>query len=150
MKSIHFVCFILFSIYTFAQNPTKEIDQFLDNWHLAAAEADEEKFFGSMTKDARYLGTDATENWERDELKEWSKKFFDRDSAWDFKKIERNIYVYEDQKMAWFDENLDTWMGICRGSGVVILTENGWKLKHYVLSVTLPNEKTQEFLKITK
>lgn len=149
MKILYSLIALLFSILCFSQSE-KQIDQFLDNWHLAAAKADSDLFFGSMTEDARYIGTDASENWKRDELKEWSKKFFERESAWDFKKIQRNIYMYEDQKLAWFDETLDTWMGVCRGSGVVIWTNDGWKLKHYVLSVTLPNEKTKEFLEITK
>lgn len=149
MKILYSLIAFLFSILCFSQSE-KQIDQFLDNWHLAAAKADSDLFFGSMTEDARYIGTDASENWKRDELKEWSKKFFERESAWDFKKIQRNIYMYEDQKLAWFDETLDTWMGVCRGSGVVIWTNDGWKLKHYVLSVTLPNEKTKEFLEITK
>jgi hypothetical protein len=150
MKKIFLLLLFLSIQFSFAQSHINQINTFLDNWHHAAAVADEETFFGSMTQDARYIGTDATENWERDELKEWSKKYFDQESAWDFKRIERNIYLSEDQKFAWFDEKLDTWMGICRGSGVLILTDSGWKLKHYVLSVTLPNEKTDEFLKLTK
>jgi hypothetical protein len=150
MKKIGVFLLLSYSLFTYAQTTQDQIHKFLDNWHHAAAVADEETFFGLMTKDARYIGTDASENWERDELKEWSKKFFERESAWDFKRIERHIYVYEDQKLAWFDETLDTWMGICRGSGVVILTEDGWKLKHYVISMTLPNEKTKEFLEIIK
>lgn len=150
MKILSSFLLFSFSLFSYAQSTQEQIQKFLDHWHHAAAVADEETFFGSMTQDARYLGTDATENWERDELKEWSKKFFERESAWDFKRIERHIYLSEDQKLAWFDETLDTWMGICQGSGVVVLTHDGWKIKHYVLSVTLPNEKTQEFLEIIK
>ena len=91
-----------------AQNPQEQINTLLDNWHHAAAVADENTFFGSMTEDARYIGTDETENWKRDELKEWSKEYFSKDSAWDFKKKTRNVFVYSDRKMAWFDETLDT------------------------------------------
>lgn len=129
-----------------AQSPEQEIDSLLDNWHHAAAVADEEVFFGSMTPDARYIGTDETENWERDELREWSKAAFERDSAWDFKKKTRNIYVGSDGKFAWFDETLDTWMGICRGSGVLERTGSGWKIRHYVLSVAVPNDKIDAYL----
>lgn len=150
MKIIYSFFIFSISVLSYSQSSQEQINTFLDKWHHAAAVADEDVFFGSMTQDARYIGTDATENWERDELKEWSKKFFDRETAWDFKRIERNVYLNEDQKLAWFDETLDTWMGVCRGSGVVIWTDEGWKLKHYVLSVTLPNEKTNEFLKLFK
>ena len=48
----------------------------MNAWHKAAATADEDTFFGSMTADAIYIGTDATERWLRDELKEWSKEYF--------------------------------------------------------------------------
>ncbi len=120
----------------------------LDNWHKAATLADEDVFFGSMTEDCIYLGTDKTEKWKRDELREWSKDYFDRESAWAFEPFDRQIYI--DRKVAWFDEKLDTWMGECRGSGVVVLTEEGWKLKHYNLAVTVPNEKIQDFIQLVE
>lgn len=124
------------------------INELMDNWHKAAATANEDVFFGSMTKDAIYIGTDAGERWLRDELKEWSKKFFERDSAWSFTPKERNITFSEDGKMAWFDELLDTWMGVCRSTGVVVMTDNGWKLKYYHLSMAIPNEVVNDYLKI--
>jgi len=34
-------------------------------------------------------------------------------------------------------------MGTCRGSGVLEKTSNGWKIKQYVLSVTIPNDDMQ-------
>ncbi|MFA5620673.1 MAG: nuclear transport factor 2 family protein [Weeksellaceae bacterium] len=134
----------------FAQESEQRIHKLLDNWHQAAAVADEEAFFGAMAWDAHYLGTDETEDWSRDEMKVWAKKIFQRDSAWDFKKKARNIYLYEDGKLAWFDETLNTWMGVCRGSGVVVLTSEGWKIKHYVLSVAVPNDTIDAYLKLLK
>lgn len=131
-----------------AQNAENQINNLLDNWHLAATNADEETFFGSMTENAHYIGTDEKEDWTRDEMKIWAKEVFKQDSAWDFKKKTRNIYMYENQKLAWFDETLDTWMGVCRGSGVVILTDEGWKIHHYVLSVAVPNDKIDAYLKL--
>jgi len=131
-----------------AQSSEEQINELLDKWHHAAAVADEDVFFGSMTPDAHYIGTDEKEDWTRNEMREWAKQFFDRDSAWDFKKKERHIYMYSDGKLAWFDETLDTWMGVCRGSGVVILTGNGWKIQHYVLSVAVPNDKIDAYLEL--
>lgn len=145
MKKLLYIL-VLASTFTFAQNPQEKINTLLDNWHHAAAVADEDTFFGSMTEDARYIGTDETENWKRDELKEWSKSYFAKESAWDFKKKTRNVYMYSD--MAWFDETLDTWMGVCRGSGVVILTKDGWKIQHYVLSIAVPNDKIDAYLEL--
>lgn len=141
--------FFLFSINSFSQQTSKQqINELIENWHHSASIADSETFFGSMTKDAHYIGTDETEDWLRDEMKEWSKEIFKRESAWDFKTKNRNIYLDEDEKLAWFDETLDTWMGVCRGSGIVVLTEGEWKIKHYVLSVIVPNDLIQEYLKL--
>ena len=118
----------------------------IDQWHQAAATADEDIFFGFMTVSCIYLGTDITEKWKRDELKEWSIKFFDRESAWAFTPFEREIYF--SGNTAWFDEKLETWMGECRGSGVLVYIDGEWKLDHYHLSVTIPNEKIQGFISL--
>ena len=39
-------------------------------------------------------------------------------------------------------------MKICRGSGVLIKEGNNWKIAHYVLSMTVPNDNTDEVVKI--
>lgn len=148
MKSVIQIYLLLANVFLIAQNPTTEINTVLDNWHHAASIADEDTFFGSMTANAHYLGTDAKEDWTRDEMKDWAKPYFEKDVAWDFKKIDRHLYYHTDGKLAWFDETLNTWMGVCRGSGVVILTDEGWKIEHYVLSVTIPNEKLDSYLEL--
>lgn len=124
------------------------IDSLINQWHHAAAIADEEAFFGFMTKEAVYIGTDATERWLRDELAEWSRKYFERSSAWDFTPLSRNITLAPAKNLAWFDELLDTQMGTCRSTGVVEKVDDQWKLVHYQLSLTLPNDKLEEFQKL--
>ena len=69
-------------------------------------------------------------------------------SAWSFTALERHVYVAKDGKTAWFDELLNTQMKICRGSGILIKTNKGWKIQHYVLSVTVPNDNMNEVVKI--
>lgn len=153
MKKIILFTFIFTAIQVQAQNlekSTQEIHKVMNAWHLAAATADGDTFFGTMTKDAIYLGTESGERWKRDELREWSKKYFERDKAWDFKPYDRQIYFTDKGKHAWFEEKLDTWMGICRGSGVLKYhKKKGWKILHYNLSVTVDNDKMDDFLKIT-
>jgi len=39
-------------------------------------------------------------------------------------------------------------MGICRGSGVLMKEKGKWKIHHYVLSITIPNENVDEIKKI--
>jgi len=134
--------------FTISTNDKETINQTLDNWHKAAAEAKFEAYFSYFTNDAIFIGTDATENWTMPQFKTFAKPFFDRGRAWNFKVLERNIYTDKTQKIVWFDELLDTQMKICRGSGVLIKVKNEWKIKHYVLSATIPNEKINEVIKI--
>lgn len=129
-------------------NLQESLNDFMNAWHKAATTANEAVFFGSMAADGIYIGTDATEKWKRNEMKEWSKKYFDRESAWDFTTLDRTFYLSDDEETAWFEESLDTWMGVCRGSGVLELTHDGWKIKHYHLAVAVPNENIDEYIKI--
>ena len=115
----------------------------LDAWHKAASEANYEGYFGKMDSLSVFIGTDATENWSKTQFQKFSKPFFDKGKAWSFKPLERNIYVNEAKDFVWFDELLTTWMGTCRGSGVLEKKQNVWKIKHYVLSVEIPNNDIQ-------
>lgn len=126
------------------------VNVLMDAWHHAAAVADEDSFFGSMAADGIYLGTDATERWLRDEMKDWSAKYFEKDSAWAFVPHDRHIYFSRNGNLAWFDELLDTWMGTCRGSGVLQKQTDGWKIKQYNLAVTVPNDAINGFIELVK
>ncbi len=121
------------------------LNTFMDNWHHAAAIADEDVFFGSLDSNAVYLGTDPKERWLKHEFMEWGMKYFERDTAWAFTPYNRTWEFSEDMQYAWFDELLETHMGICRGSGVIKRYNNGWKIKHYNLALTLPNELMNDY-----
>lgn len=150
MKKISFII-VLFSGFLSAQNSEtqkKEITYFLDQWHKAAAEANFNAYFSAMAEESIYIGTDATENWNKKQFQAFAKPYFDRGKAWSFNAIERNIYYSKDGKLVWFDELLSTQMKICRGSGVLVQENGQWKIKHYVLSMTIPNDTTDEVVKI--
>ncbi|HBU77849.1 MAG TPA: hypothetical protein DEF18_07075 [Muricauda sp.] len=137
------------SVTLFAQNTEKDkINDVLDGWHLAAANADFEAYFDKMTEDGVFLGTDAMENWQNDEFRAFSKPYFDKGKAWSFTAVQRNIYVGESGDFAWFDELLDTQMKICRGSGVLKKINGQWKIAHYVLSIAVPNDNVAELVQI--
>lgn len=136
-----------FSQKTAAETETKAVAALLDEWHKAAADGDFEKYFGKLSDNSIFIGTDATENWNKKEFMAFAKPYFDRGKAWDFKILERNIYFSPDKKLVWFDELLDTWMKICRGSGVAEKKDGVWKIRHYVLSMTVPNENANEVAK---
>ena len=136
--------------FLFAQTEEHKISKLIDDWHQSAAQANYESYFGKMTSDAVFIGTDASENWQLEAFKAFSKPYFDKGKAWSFSAVERNIYIDPTQKFAWFDELLDTWMGICRGSGVVHNENGDWKIAHYVLSATVPNDDMRQLIEIKK
>ena len=122
----------------------------LDSWHEAAARADFDAYFNLMADESIFIGTDPTENWEKDEFSSWSKPYFDKGKAWNFTALERNVFLMKDCDIAWFDELLETQMGICRGSGVVTRENGEWKVKHFVLSIAIPNENVDEVTLLKK
>ena len=128
-------------------SPQKEdIHQFIDQWHEAATKANAELFFGSMADNAIYIGTDASERWTKAEFIKFAKPYFDRGKAWDFKAKDRDLHLSDDGSYVWFSELLTTWMGVCRGSGVLKKAPSGWKIEQYHLSVTVPNEIVRDFI----
>jgi len=126
-----------------------DLDSLLNGWHGYAAKGEFEKYFEMTTEDFHFLGTDASEDWEKDEFMQFSKPHFADGEAWTFKPLRRNIYKRE--VYAHFDEMLNSdHMGLCRGSGVLVKKEDGWKIDHYVLSILVPNENVSELMKIKR
>lgn len=125
---------------------TEQIDSIVDNWHLAAGEANFADYFDVLDSISVFIGTDASENWTKEQFSAFSKPYFDQGKAWSFKAMERNVYFSQDSTVAWFDELLNTWMGTCRGSGVLEYASKNWKLKQYVLSVAIPNESMDDVI----
>ena len=132
------------------QDDRKGVDELINKWHKAASEADFETYFKILADDGVFIGTDASENWQNDDFRAFSKPYFDRGKAWSFTTIERNIYIGESGNFAWFDELLDTRMEICRGSGVLQKEDGKWRIKHYVLSITIPNEDVDHVSELKK
>lgn len=146
-KLILFILLPFFVSTATAQNELKEkINTILDSWHKAATEANFKNYFDLMADDAIFIGTDATENWTKPEFEAYAKPHFDKGKAWNFTSLERHIYFNKEKTLAWFDELLDTQMKICRGSGVLVLVKGKWKIQHYVLSMTVPNEVSDKVI----
>ena len=146
-KTILLLLFV--TIFANAQNADKDkISQTLDAWHKAAADAKFDAYFNLMADDAIFIGTDATENWTKPDFKVWAKPYFDKGTTWNFTTLERNIFFDKAGKIAWFDELLNTQMKICRGSGVLVKVGKEWKIQHYVLSMTIPNDEVDAVVKV--
>ena len=149
------LAFFLMSYGAAAQSPDadaafrRQINTFMDQWHKDAANADP-VYFDKMAPNSIYIGTDKTEIWTRDQFKVWAKPFFDQKKAWAFTAIKRNVYFSQDKNYAWFDEQLDTQMGICQASGVIRRTAAGFEIEHYQLSLAVPNPLMDQFTKAVR
>jgi len=145
IKILFIGLFIILSNTAFGQNQQAEnhIERVISQWHKAAAGADFKTYTSLMTKEAIFIGTDPTEFWKGQEFKDFAKPYFDKGKAWTFHTLERHIFVDIKHKIAWFDELLDTQMGVCRGSGVLVSIDDQWKINHYVLSITIPNDNVK-------
>ncbi|MFT5423688.1 MAG: hypothetical protein ACI89L_001476 [Phycisphaerales bacterium] len=124
-----------------APDPTGSIALAIDAWHEAAGRADFDAYFGGLTHDAVFMGTDATERWTRPEFEAFARPYFDDGSGWLYEPIDRKIMTAPDGKAAWFDERLaNAGLGECRGTGVVQLGPDGnWRIAHYSLTIPIPN-----------
>lgn len=127
-----------------APSPETEIAAVLDRLNEASSAADGAAYFSLFTPDARFIGTDATERWSLAEFRAYAQPIFARGRGWTYAARARAITVapIECRCVAWFDEELENaTYGQTRGSGVLRLTPDGWKIEQYVLSFAVPNEK---------
>jgi hypothetical protein len=126
-------------------SPEADVAAVLDDWHLAAAGAQEERYFAHFAVGAVFLGTDATERWTVEEFRRYAHPHFAKGKAWSFKAVERHVAFSGDGAVAWFDEKVDTPnLGPCRGSGVLVREKGAWKIAQYNLAVPISNDLMKE------
>ena len=126
----------------------KNVAKVLDDLNAFASAADYSNYFDLYAEESTFIGTDATEVWDKKQFMDYAKPHFDKGKAWNFTSLKRNITFSKDGNYAWFDEVLDTQMKICRGSGVLEKIGGKWKIRQYVLSMTVPNDVSNEVIKI--
>lgn len=131
-------------VHTATAEERAAIDAVVDDWHDAAASSDEARYFGHLTEDAIFLGTDATERWSREELRAYARQPFSEGRGWRMRAVRRDVVVRGD--VAWLDEDLETVnLGPARGSAVLVRGDDGrWRISHYDLAITVPNERFGE------
>jgi hypothetical protein len=124
----------------------KEIDGVLSSFHQAASDANGDLYFSLFAEGAIFIGTDATERWTVDEFKAFAEPYFSEGRGWTYAKTERNVFVAPDGQTAWFDEMLwNQTYGTCRGTGVLVRIDGGWRIAQYHLTFPIPNELSAEF-----
>lgn len=141
----------LLSFFSFATGDEQNIDLVLNNFHQAAAEAQAKPYFNLLSQDAIFLGTDATERWSKAEFKAFVAPYFSQGKGWLYTPVERNISVIKQGQVAFFDEILfSKSYGTCRGSGLLVKTNQGWKISQYNLSIPMPNGLAKALVKQIK
>ena len=120
----------------------------LEDFHDAAAKADEERYFQHFTPDAVFLGTDATERWTYAQFRAWAKPQFANGKGWTYFARDRHIFISPNGDCAWFDEMLDNKkLGECRGSGVLVRIDGVWRIAQYHLVLPVPNDLADELVR---
>jgi hypothetical protein len=114
----------------------------LDDFHDAAAHADEERYFAHFDRDGVFLGTDATERWDVAAFRAYAHARFSKGKGWMYRVERRAIRLSDDGAVAWFDEQLlGEKAGACRGSGVFVRRDGRYLLAQYNLTFTIPNDR---------
>lgn len=142
---------ILMVFFTVSALANSEIDKTLDSFHEAAGRADQQGYFDLLADDAVFLGTDGSERWTKTEFERFVAPYFSQGKGWLYQPTQRHINEVNHGTMAFFDELLENNnYGQCRGSGVLILTEHGWKILQYNLSIPIPNAIAGDVVKSIK
>lgn len=135
----------------------------IDRWHRAAAEGDAETFFGLLTDDAVFLGTDPTERWAGEDFRAFADPYFDGTEAWTYVSHSRDVNTSSmwNGGVVWWDEVLrHERYGPCRATGVLVREARDvgwtglndahtWKIAHYSLSFLVPNDIAAEVTAMT-
>lgn len=131
-----------------AAKPGMTPAEVLDDWHEAASVADQGRYLAHFAPDAVFLGTDATERWTLEEFSEYVKKYFPQ-GGWTYRPHDRFVMFSEDGEMAWFDEALtnDSY-GELRGAGVLKNIDGEWKIVHYNMTFTIPNDVARDVIDV--
>lgn len=144
-----FIQTLALSVFLFAApgtSPESSVAKVLDDWHAAAAAADEPRYFSHFAPEAVFLGTDGTERWTASNFRRFAHPYFAKGKAWSFHARARHVAFSPDGNVAWFDEALDTPnLGPARGSGVLVRLRGQWKIAQYNLSIPIPNDLTSDF-----
>ena len=131
-------------LFSLSSSANSDINKVLDTFHQAAANADQKLYFSLLDEQAVFLGTDGSERWTRKEFYDFVTPYFSKGRGWAYKSRQRNITLISTEingdQLAFFDELLDNNnYGECRGTGVIRLTPQGWKILQYNLSIPVPN-----------
>jgi SnoaL-like domain len=123
------------------------VNAVLDEFHAAAAAADERRYFATLTADMVFLGTAPEERWEGGAWRDFVHSRFSRGKGWAYAPSDRSVVIASDGRTAWFDETVvNDHFGACRGSGVLSLENDTWRIAQYNLTIPVPDELVPELV----
>jgi len=129
----------------------EDVSDTLALWHGAASSGSFDEYFGLLTDDVVFLGTDETERWGKDEFMSYAREPFSDGHGWTYVSRGPNVMFADDGHAAWIDEVLDhEKYGVLRGTGVLTLDDGEWKIAHYSLTFLVPNEIAGEVVDVIK
>jgi len=119
-----------------------QIEIVMSAWHTAASIGAFDLYFDSMTDDAVFMGTDASERWGKGAFMEYAREPFSDGHGWTYVASDQHVAFSADRRTAWIDEVLahETY-GTLRGTGVLVKVGDDWKIAQYSLTFLVPNEK---------
>lgn len=144
IKSLISICMLFISWVSVADDKADLMaaDTVLNNLHDAAAKADWDRYFALYTEDGIFLGTDVSERWTMTQFKGYAMPT----KGWVYTKRERHTAITADKNTIWFDEVLDSVSyGTSQGSGLLVRTEDGWRIAQYHLTFPMPNDLAKDF-----
>jgi ketosteroid isomerase-like protein len=125
----------------------ERVEAVLDEFHSAAAAADEGRYLATLTDDMVFLGTAPGERWVGSEWRDFVHSYFSLGKGWAYEPSERSVVVAPDSTTAWFDETVgNDHYGTCRGSGVLRQEGDTWRIAQYNLTIPVPDELAPELV----
>jgi len=123
------------------------VEAVLDEFHAAAADADEERYVATLASGVVFLGTAPGERWAGEAFRAFVHSYFSRGKGWSYVPSARSIDVARDGHTAWFDETVENpHYGACRGTGVLRRDGEEWRIEQYNLTIPVPDELAAELV----
>ncbi len=82
----YFPILLVFGLITVSSTSAQysDIEAVLDDFHLAASEADSERYFGHLAEKSIFLGTDIMERWAKSEFQGYTEPHFSAGRGWTY------------------------------------------------------------------
>jgi len=124
------------------------VEAVLDEFHAAAADADEERYVATLASGVVFLGTAPGERWAGDAFRAFVHSYFSRGNGWSYIPSDRSVDIAADGQTAWFDETVENaHYGACRGTGVLRYDGENWRIEQYNLTIPVPDALAADLVK---